>query len=42
MIMDGAKGDYNNLPENPWIEGAWMTKFKGKYYLQYASARNRI
>jgi len=31
------KGDYNNLPENPWIEGAWMTKFKGKYYLQYAA-----
>jgi hypothetical protein len=30
------KGDYNNLPENPWIEGAWMTKYKGKYYLQYA------
>jgi len=31
------KGDYNNLPENPWIEGAWMTKYKGKYYLQYAA-----
>ena len=30
------KGDYNNLPERPWIEGAWMTKHEGKYYLQYA------
>lgn len=31
------KGDYNNQPENPWIEGAWMTKYNGKYYLQYAA-----
>jgi xylan 1,4-beta-xylosidase len=31
-------GDYNNEPQNPWIEGAWMTKHKGKYYLQYAGA----
>ena len=30
-------GDYNNLPENPWIEGAWITKYKDKYYLQYAA-----
>lgn len=30
------KGDYNELGENPWIEGAWMTKYKDKYYLQYA------
>jgi xylan 1,4-beta-xylosidase len=30
------KGDYNNLSENPWIEGSWMTKRNGKYYLQYA------
>ena len=29
-------GDYNELPDNPWIEGAWMTKHNGKYYLQYA------
>ena len=29
-------GDYNELPDNPWIEGAWMTKRNGKYYLQYA------
>lgn len=30
------KGDYNDQGENPWIEGAWMTKRNGKYYLQYA------
>ncbi len=30
-------GDYNNAPENPWTEGAWMTKHDGKYYLQYAT-----
>lgn len=30
-------GDYNEmLATNPWIEGAWMTKRDGKYYLQYA------
>jgi hypothetical protein len=29
-------GDYNNLSENPWIEGSWMTKYKDRYYLQYA------
>jgi hypothetical protein len=29
-------GDYNNLEDNPWIEGSWMTKHNGKYYLQYA------
>lgn len=23
--------------EAPWLEGAWMTKYKGKYYLQYAA-----
>jgi xylan 1,4-beta-xylosidase len=31
------KGDYNDGAENPWIEGSWMTKYKGKYYLQYAA-----
>jgi hypothetical protein len=31
------KGDYNELDENPWIEGAWMTKLNGKYYLQYSA-----
>jgi len=30
-------GDYNEKPANPWIEGAWMTKYRGKYYLQYAA-----
>jgi xylan 1,4-beta-xylosidase len=29
-------GDYNDQPANPWIEGAWMTKNNGRYYLQYA------
>lgn len=29
-------GDYNEKPANPWIEGAWVTKYGGKYYLQYA------
>ncbi len=31
------KGDYNEQSENPWIEGSWMTKHNGKYYLQYAA-----
>lgn len=30
------KGDYNDKGENPWIEGSWMTKRDGRYYLQYA------
>lgn len=25
------------LSDNPYIEGAWMNKHKGKYYLQYAA-----
>lgn len=29
-------GDYNDKAARPWIEGAWMTKHGGKYYLQYA------
>lgn len=30
-------GDYNTLVnQNPWIEGAWMNKIKGIYYLQYS------
>jgi|YelNatPaOPRAMG01_1025707.scaffolds.fasta_scaffold01844_13 xylan 1,4-beta-xylosidase len=29
-------GDYNDKPDNPWVEGSWMTKYHGKYYLQYA------
>ena len=29
-------GDYNEKGANPWIEGSWITKHDGKYYLQYA------
>lgn len=29
-------GDYNEESQAPWIEGAWMSKHKGKYYLQYS------
>lgn len=29
-------GDYNEVGNNPWIEGSWMTKHDSKYYLQYA------
>lgn len=30
-------GDDNESPTNDsWIEGSWMTKYNGKYYLQYA------
>ena len=30
-------GDYNTGYGNaPWIEGAWLNKINGKYYLQYA------
>ena len=32
------KADYNDdMKESPWIEGAWMTKRNGKYYLQYSA-----
>ena len=30
-------GDYNNSFDSPWIEGAWVNKYNGKYYLQYAA-----
>ncbi len=30
-------GDDNTKNTNPWIEGCWMTKYGGKYYLQYAA-----
>jgi xylan 1,4-beta-xylosidase len=31
-------GDYNELNQQaPWLEGAWMIKYNGRYYLQYAS-----
>jgi len=30
-------GDYNTLKQQaPWIEGSWMNKYNGKYYLQYS------
>lgn len=30
-------GDYNTLVnQRPWIEGVWMNKHNGKYYLQYS------
>lgn len=29
-------GDYNDKTDSPWIEGAWVNKYKGKYYFQYA------
>ncbi|MEM9896574.1 MAG: discoidin domain-containing protein, partial [Bacteroidota bacterium] len=33
-----VRGDYNTRKEvAPWLEGPWMTKHKGKYYLQYAA-----
>jgi xylan 1,4-beta-xylosidase len=30
-------GDDNELSQKPWIEGSWMNKYNGKYYLQYAA-----
>lgn len=30
-------GDFNELTRNGWNEGAWMTKYNNRYYLQYAS-----
>jgi hypothetical protein len=30
------RGDDNLLDEQPWIEGSWMIKSNGKYYLHYA------
>ncbi len=30
-------GDFNtNIEANPWIEGAWLNKYQGTYYLQYS------
>jgi xylan 1,4-beta-xylosidase len=29
-------GEYNQVPWPPVIEGPWMTKFQGRYYLQYS------
>lgn len=30
-------GNDNTAAGNTWVEGAWMTKYNGKYYLQYAA-----
>lgn len=30
-------GERNELERRPYLEGAWMTKHDGKYYLQYAA-----
>lgn len=30
-------GPKDNPEVKPWVEGAWMTKHDGKYYLQYAA-----
>jgi hypothetical protein len=34
-IFNGRRDYYEE--EYPWIEGPWMTKHNGKYYLQYAA-----
>lgn len=31
------RGDYNSRSEMTYVEGACMTKYQGKYYLQYAT-----
>ncbi len=31
------QGDFNQLTTNPWLEGPWMNKHNGIYYLQYAA-----
>ncbi|MEO2091311.1 MAG: endo-1,4-beta-xylanase, partial [Gemmataceae bacterium] len=31
-------GDWNEQPARGWVEGAWMLKRDGKYYLTYAAA----
>ncbi len=29
-------GDYNTGTRRPYLEGSWMTKYNGKYYLEYS------
>ncbi|MDE5417088.1 family 43 glycosylhydrolase [Labilibaculum sp. DW002] len=37
-----VRGDYNTEYENaPWLEGCWMNKHNGKYYLQYSAPGTR-
>jgi xylan 1,4-beta-xylosidase len=31
-------GDWNEQPARGWVEGAWMFKRKGRYYLTYSAA----
>jgi xylan 1,4-beta-xylosidase len=31
-------GEWNEYPDVSWIEGPWMTKYKGTYYLQYSGS----
>ena len=31
-----VRGDYNDQEGECWLEGAWMNKWNGRYYLQYA------
>ena len=33
-----AHGDWNQDPTTGWVEGAWMLKRNGKYYLTYSAA----
>ncbi len=35
--LSGSDEDIKNEKSLPWMEGAWMTKHKGTYYLQYAA-----
>lgn len=37
-----VRGDYNTEYGNaPWLEGCWMNKHNGKYYLQYSAPGTR-
>ena len=31
------RGDNNEIEEAPYIEGAWMTRYNGAYYLEYSA-----
>lgn len=33
-----AVGDWNQNPNIGWLEGSWMVKYNGKYYLTYSAA----
>lgn len=36
------RGDYNTKTDvSPWLEGAWVNKYNGKYYLQYSAPGTR-